>query len=332
MENQLVPNIDKIHEEIDSENWEKILLAVGRFVEGVKAELGGNGFGYLQCLKSLSISFDDIPEQTTGADELAWVTADMILGRFNYEKFRLTVGSFGEIDFYSSHYALYFGLLLSQFSVFLKFSKENVKIINDHIEILARRKISSSKVDRWGAFDDSKWISVASEFASEKLIGSSFLALSEKTSDIVINYARLCKVDNFGGRFVDAVVEHEMSQRGGPSIVSGEDFEYHIKNMIEANIPGVVVETTPRTGDNGADLLVFASDYTIAIQAKYYSSPVGNSAVQEIFSAKSLYKADFAVVVTNSTYTKPAQEAAEALKVILASEDSIIEIIKFIID
>ena len=118
MENQLVPNIDKIHEEIDSENWEKILLAVGRFVEGVKAELGGNGFGYLQCLKSLSISFDDIPEQTTGAEELAWVTADMILGRFNYEKFRLTVGSFGEIDFYSSHYALYFGLLLSQFSVF----------------------------------------------------------------------------------------------------------------------------------------------------------------------------------------------------------------------
>ena len=114
--------------------------------------------------------------------------------------------------------------------------------------------------------------------------------------------------------------------------MSGEDFEYHIKNMIEANIPGVVVETTPRTGDNGADLLVFASDYTIAIQAKYYSSPVGNSAVQEIFSAKSLYKADFAVVVTNSTYTKPAQEAAEALKVILASEDSIIEIIKFIID
>ena len=91
MENQLVPNIDKIHEEIDSANWEKILLAVGRFVEGVKAELGGNGFGYLQCLKSLSISFDDIPEQTTGAEELAWVTADMILGRFNYEKFRLTV-------------------------------------------------------------------------------------------------------------------------------------------------------------------------------------------------------------------------------------------------
>ena len=53
---------------------------------------------------------------------------------------------------------------------------------------------------------------------------------------------------------------------------------------------------------------------------------------KKIFSAKSLYKADFAVVVTNSTYTKPAQEAAEALKVILASEDSIIEIIKFIID
>ena len=51
---------------------------------------------------------------------------------------------------------------------------------------------------------------------------------------------------------------------------------------------------------------------TIAIQAKRYTGPVGNSAIQEIVAALRFYKADEGWVITNSTFTTSAAEFAQA--------------------
>lgn len=71
------------------------------------------------------------------------------------------------------------------------------------------------------------------------------------------------------------------------------------------------VEVTSKSGDYGADIV--ATDphgNRVCIQCKFYSSPVGLSAVQEIVTAKAKYKCTKAAVYTNSQFTKQAKELA----------------------
>lgn len=64
---------------------------------------------------------------------------------------------------------------------------------------------------------------------------------------------------------------------------------------------------------------------SIIIQTKYYADKVGNSAVQEAFSAKKFYGADLAFVISNSGFTKSAIELADATGVKLLSDDELMD-------
>lgn len=71
------------------------------------------------------------------------------------------------------------------------------------------------------------------------------------------------------------------------------------------------VEITSKSGDYGADIV--ATDphgNRVCIQCKFYSSPVGLSAVQEIVTAKAKYQCTKAAVYTNSQFTRQAKELA----------------------
>ena len=92
--------------------------------------------------------------------------------------------------------------------------------------------------------------------------------------------------------------------------VSGEDFERALKILYERM--GYKVSLTPTTGDQGADLIVEKGESRGVIQAKYYSSPVGNSAVQEVVAAMPFYNAQKGLVITNSTFTSSARQLAKA--------------------
>ena len=60
------------------------------------------------------------------------------------------------------------------------------------------------------------------------------------------------------------------------------------------------------------------------VQAKFYSTPVGNKAVQEIVASKAYYKnAPHAIVITNNTFTPSAIKLAEANSVKLVNGDDI---------
>lgn len=69
---------------------------------------------------------------------------------------------------------------------------------------------------------------------------------------------------------------------------------------------------TKTTGDQGADLVVEKNNVRGVIQAKFYSSPVGNSAVQEVVAALSYYHATKGIVITNNIFTNSAKELASA--------------------
>lgn len=81
------------------------------------------------------------------------------------------------------------------------------------------------------------------------------------------------------------------------------------------------IELTQGSGDHGIDILAEKDNITYAIQCKCYSSNIGNSAVQQAHTGKSLYHKDIAVVVTNRYFTTQAIEEADALGVKLWDRD-----------
>ena len=75
------------------------------------------------------------------------------------------------------------------------------------------------------------------------------------------------------------------------------------------------VRVTQASRDQGADIIARRKKEKYAFQCKYYSTPVGNKAVQEVYAAATFYDCDRAVVMTNATFTSGAVELAETLGV-----------------
>lgn len=75
------------------------------------------------------------------------------------------------------------------------------------------------------------------------------------------------------------------------------------------------VAVTPKSGDHGADIIANRRGHKYAIQCKYYSSPVGNSAVQQAHTAMAYYDCDRAAVMTNSSFTAAAKKEARKVGV-----------------
>ena len=105
------------------------------------------------------------------------------------------------------------------------------------------------------------------------------------------------------------------------NINTGEEYEVYIGNLLKQS--GFKVKLTPKTGDQGVDLIAIKNDTTIAIQCKLYSKPVGNKAVQEVIAGKGYYMCDYGCVVTNNTYTDSARKLASNQGILLLNEATI---------
>lgn len=96
--------------------------------------------------------------------------------------------------------------------------------------------------------------------------------------------------------------------------MTGEQFEKYVAERL--NEAGWLdVKTTPKSGDHGVDIFAVKDGEKYVFQCKRYKQSVNTPAVQEIYTGKGVYKADYAVVITNSTYTKKAREMAKELDV-----------------
>lgn len=108
--------------------------------------------------------------------------------------------------------------------------------------------------------------------------------------------------------------------------LSGYEFEEFLKNLFIKM--GYQVEQTRLSGDQGADLVVVKFGEKTVVQAKCYSGKVGNYAVQEIFAAMNLYKAQKGMVVTNNYFTPAAFELADANNIELVDRNGLEELIR----
>ncbi|MEJ8760612.1 restriction endonuclease [Enterocloster sp. HCN-30185] len=98
--------------------------------------------------------------------------------------------------------------------------------------------------------------------------------------------------------------------------MEGHDFECFCANLLRKN--GYKnVEVTPKSGDQGIDVIAYKEKVKYGIQCKCYSSDIGNKAVQEAFSGARFYDCHVPVVLTNQHFTKSAIELASKNNVIL---------------
>ena len=86
------------------------------------------------------------------------------------------------------------------------------------------------------------------------------------------------------------------------------DYEQHCALILKNG--GWDAYTTPKSGDQGADVIARKGSVTIVIQCKLYSGKIGNSAVQQAYAAKAFHHAQAALVVSNAMFTPAAKQAA----------------------
>lgn len=102
--------------------------------------------------------------------------------------------------------------------------------------------------------------------------------------------------------------------------MDGHSFEYFCADVLRKNGYSNV-KVTQGSGDQGVDILAERDNIKYAIQCKHYSQPVGNKAVQEIYTGMRFHHCHVGIIMTNNYYTKSAKELAKENGVVLWDKD-----------
>lgn len=229
----------------------------------------------------------------------------------------------------------YYELVVKEYIDRYEFFLDNFKKYFDFVELnhqlLTAKKRTLLIQDEFGDVDGSVWIDYLQRFAERRELINPHQPIANEF-EAVREYLKLIGLENFQGKtlsYLLALYDHfNKKEDEFSNIYTGVDFELHLKETLENTLPDVYVETTPASGDHGADLLVRYKGIVIAIQAKYYTGTVGNAAVQEIHSGMGFYDANYGMVVTQSKYTEHARSLANKLGIYLENTDTYIEKIK----
>ncbi|MCC6499462.1 MAG: restriction endonuclease [Anaerolineales bacterium] len=106
-------------------------------------------------------------------------------------------------------------------------------------------------------------------------------------------------------------------------LMDGQEFEKFAAELFSKM--GFETKITKATGDQGIDIIASKNGDNIGIQAKCYSSTVGNGAIQEAVAGKNYYRLDKAMVITNNFFTDSARQLAEANSIILWDRNNLME-------
>lgn len=156
------------------------------------------------------------------------------------------------------------------------------------------------------------------------LIGSLFVKNKTKSAN---EYNNENDEDEYNDDDYSEKAEEATPQKISIDAMSGTEFEHFCADILHIN--GYTnVRLTAGSGDQGVDIIAHKEEVKYAIQCKHYSSPVGNTPVQEVNAGKAIYNCHIGVVLTNSIFTKGAEELAKANNVLLWDRCKLYELIK----
>ncbi len=92
------------------------------------------------------------------------------------------------------------------------------------------------------------------------------------------------------------------------------DYERYVAATLLMTGRFAEVKITKKSGDYGADIICKdEKGNNWAVQCKMYSNPVGYKAIQEVVSGMHYYNCQYGMVVTTSTFTNQAIDAARKI-------------------
>ncbi len=103
--------------------------------------------------------------------------------------------------------------------------------------------------------------------------------------------------------------------------VTGTEYEIECERKLSSL--GWNVVRRGGSGDQGVDLVGEINGERVVFQCKYYSSPVGNAAVQEVIAGMRYEGVGTGVVLTNSSFTIAAKQLANVADVVLLHHDDL---------
>lgn len=113
-----------------------------------------------------------------------------------------------------------------------------------------------------------------------------------------------------------------LRQREKWTSLSGEEFEKALGQLLEDL--GYSTHGTPRTGDEGIDLIVRRGTKTTVVQCKQHKKPVGPAVVRELYGAMIAYGADQALLACTAGFTRGAEAFARKNHIFLWSLDQLL--------
>ena len=133
---------------------------------------------------------------------------------------------------------------------------------------------------------------------------------NETASDVIKLYNDVLKQKRIVNELMESDMRRINSVIANIDNMTGIEFEKLITDLFKKM--GYDAHMTKASGDQGIDIIARRADEVIGIQAKCYSGVVGNHAIMEAVAGMRYYKCDYCMVVTNSTFTKSAEELAIA--------------------
>lgn len=186
--------------------------------------------------------------------------------------------------------------------------------IEQHLPTLSRKRRLFTIVDDYGYTSYDKWDKEKSKFLS-------LINYSSITNKYYHGLSRIALADLIDRRLDDYEATNQAVDFLYEEKMTYAEYERFCADILIKC--GWNASLTKSVGDQGVDILANKQGFTLAIQCKKYSNPVGNKAVQEVSSGKRYYHADACAVVTNNTYTPSARSLAIAESVLLLHHDDL---------
>ncbi len=197
--------------------------------------------------------------------------------------------------------------------------KMTKKYIESHMDAMNLWDIESiiETIQNWSKFNSNPQKYIKSKGAD---FSHKALKLLSDREIFVINYNFLTQKESLVKIVNDIymqIKDHVFSSADNLNIsnISPYDFEKKCAEILQKM--SYEVQVTKGSGDQGVDVIAQKKHKVIAIQCKKYTKPVGNKAVQEVIAGKDYYGADYAVVVSNASYTPAARKLASKCNVLL---------------
>lgn len=215
----------------------------------------------------------------------------------------------------------------------------------NHITDLKKDYKRMVRVDAYGLKEETEWKKKTNSIAERILYESYHLELNKIFSNlkclpglsIVYTFPEEIdlKIEEMANE-LSFQVEYEVENEGNneeyknlllKNDMTGMEYEYAIADYINHNSTDWSAKVSKGSGDQGLDIMIENNTFhfTIGAQCKYYSTPVGNKAVQEAHAASSYYDTNLSCVITNHSFTKSANNLADRTDVELLHHDLLLD-------